>query len=54
MARLLLGLGLVALPFVELALPVKTGQTIGLWPTLGLLVGAAIASRLNSASRPIT
>jgi UPF0716 protein FxsA len=42
MARLLLGLGLIALPFVELALLVKTGQTIGLWPTLALLVGAAV------------
>ena len=42
MARLLLGLGLIALPFVELALLVKTGQTIGFWPTLGLLVGAAV------------
>ena len=42
MARLLLGLGLIALPFIELALLVKTGQTIGLWPTLGLLVGAAM------------
>jgi UPF0716 protein FxsA len=42
MARLLLGLGLIALPFVELALLIKTGQTIGLWPTLGLLVGAAV------------
>lgn len=42
MARLLLGLGLIALPFVELALLVKTGQTIGLWPTLGLLLGAAV------------
>jgi UPF0716 protein FxsA len=42
MARLLLGLGLIALPFVELALLVKTGQAIGLWPTLGLLVGAVV------------
>src|SRR5262249_7066511 len=42
MARLLLGLGLIALPFLELALLVKTGQTIGLWPTLGLLLGAAV------------
>jgi len=42
MARLLLGLGLIALPFVELALLVKTGQTIGLWPTLALLLGAAV------------
>src|SRR5262245_48440106 len=42
MARLLLGLGLIALPFVELALLIKTGQTIGFWPTLGLLVGAAV------------
>jgi UPF0716 protein FxsA len=42
MARLLLGLGLIALPFIELALLVKTGQTIGLWPTLALLAGAAV------------
>jgi UPF0716 protein FxsA len=42
MARLLLGLALIALPFVELALLIKTGQTIGFWPTLGLLVGAAV------------
>ena len=42
MARLALGLGLLALPFIELALLVKTGQTIGFWPTLGLLVGAAV------------
>jgi len=42
MGRLLLGLALIALPFVELALLVKTGQAIGLWPTLGLLVGAAV------------
>ena len=43
MARLLLGLALIALPFVELTLLVKTGQTIGFWPTLGLLVAAAVA-----------
>jgi UPF0716 protein FxsA len=42
MARLLLGVGLIALPFVELALLIKTGQTIGFWPTLGLLVAAAV------------
>jgi len=42
MARLLLGLALIALPFLELAVLIKTGQTIGLWPTLGLLVGAAL------------
>src|SRR5262249_56121412 len=51
MARLLLGLGLIALPFLELALLVKTGQTIGLWPTLGLLLGAAVIGG-GSISRP--
>jgi UPF0716 protein FxsA len=33
---------LIALPFAELALLIKTGQTIGWWPTLGLLAGAAV------------
>lgn len=42
MVRLVLGLVLLALPIVELALLIKTGQVIGLWPTLGLVVGAAV------------
>jgi UPF0716 protein FxsA len=42
MARLLAGLAFLALPIVELFLLVKTGQAIGFWPTLGLVVGAAL------------
>ena len=33
---------LLALPFAELALLIKTGQSIGWWPTLGVLLGAAV------------
>jgi len=42
MLRLTLGLILIALPMVELALLIKTGQLIGLWPTLGLVVAAGL------------
>ena len=54
MARLLLGLALIALPFLELALLVKTGQTIGVWPTLGLLVGAALIGGAIMARQGLT
>ena len=42
MLRLTLGLILIALPMVELALLIKAGQAIGVWATLGLVVGAGI------------
>jgi UPF0716 protein FxsA len=35
-------LGLLALPIVEIALFIKVGQAIGLWPTLALVIGAAL------------
>jgi len=35
-------LGLIALPIIEIAIFIKVGQTIGLVPTLGLVIGAAI------------
>jgi UPF0716 protein FxsA len=41
LARFLL-LGLLALPIVEIALFIKVGQAIGLWPTLALVIGAAL------------
>ena len=41
MARFFI-LGLLLLPIVEIAIFIKVGQTIGLWPTLGLVIGAAI------------
>ena len=42
MARLLLGLFLIALPVLELALLIKSGQVVGLWPTLAMVVGAGV------------
>jgi len=42
MTRLVLGLALIALPMLELVLLIKTGQAIGVWATLGLLLGAAV------------
>jgi UPF0716 protein FxsA len=42
MARLLLGLALIALPVFELALLIKTGQVVGFWATLGMVVGAGV------------
>lgn len=36
-------LGLIVLPILEIALLIKVGQTIGLLPTLALMIGAAIA-----------
>ncbi|SHF18246.1 FxsA family protein [Devosia limi] len=41
MARLFL-LGFLLLPIIEIALFIKVGQWIGLWPTLALVVGAAV------------
>lgn len=41
MARFFL-IGLLLLPIVEIALFIKVGQTIGLWPTLALVIAAAL------------
>jgi UPF0716 protein FxsA len=42
MPRLLLGLVFIAFPLLELALLIKTGQRLGLWPTLAIIVGTAL------------
>jgi UPF0716 protein FxsA len=39
-------LGLILLPIVEIALFIKVGQTIGLFPTLALVIGAAVLGGL--------
>lgn len=39
-------LGLILLPLVEIAIFIKVGQTIGLLPTLALILGAALAGGL--------
>lgn len=41
MARLLI-VAVLLVPFVEIALLIKVGQSIGLWPTLLLLVAATV------------
>jgi UPF0716 protein FxsA len=41
-----LALGLLLLPIVEIAIFIKVGQTIGLWATLALVIGAAILGGL--------
>lgn len=42
MTRLIFGLVFIALPFLELALLIKAGQTMGFWPTLGVVLGAGL------------
>ncbi len=39
-------LGFLALPIIEIALFIKVGQAIGLWPTLALVIGAGVAGML--------
>ena len=42
----LFAIGLLLLPIIEIALFIKVGQTIGLWPTLALVIGAALLGGL--------
>jgi UPF0716 protein FxsA len=46
MARLALAIVFIGLPLLELALLIKTGQVIGFWATLGMLVGAGLLGAL--------
>jgi UPF0716 protein FxsA len=39
-------LGLILLPIIEIAIFIKVGQTIGLLPTLALVIGAALLGGL--------
>ena len=42
MKRLGVGLALLALPLLEIALLIRTGQKIGLWPTMAIIVGTGV------------
>jgi UPF0716 protein FxsA len=53
MLRFTLGLILIALPMVELALLIKTGQAIGVWATLGLVVGAGFLGAMILAHQGV-
>ncbi|WEK04190.1 MAG: FxsA family protein [Candidatus Devosia phytovorans] len=39
-------LGLIVLPLIEIAIFIKVGQSIGLFPTLALIIGAALLGGL--------
>ena len=39
-------IGLIVLPIIEIAIFIKVGQLIGLLPTLGLIIGAALLGGL--------
>jgi UPF0716 protein FxsA len=54
MARLVLGLTLIALPIFELALLIKTGQAIGFWATLGLVLGAGVIGAMIMSRQGLT
>lgn len=42
MKRLGVGLALLALPLLEIALLIRTGQKLGLWPTMAIIVGTGV------------
>ncbi len=42
MLRIVLGCIFVALPLLELALLIKTGQLIGFWPTMAIVIGTGL------------
>ena len=42
MKRLGIGLGLLALPLLEIALLIRAGQTLGLWPMMAIIVGTGM------------
>src|SRR5262245_23341698 len=42
MKRLGIGLGLLALPLLEIALLIRAGQKLGLWPVMAIIVGTGI------------
>jgi UPF0716 protein FxsA len=46
MIRMALGLFLIALPVLEIVVLIKTGQMIGFWATLGLVIGAGAVGSL--------
>jgi UPF0716 protein FxsA len=54
MARLLLGIAFLILPLFEIALLIKAGRAIGLWPTLGLVIAAALLGAAIMSRQGIT
>jgi UPF0716 protein FxsA len=52
--RLAFLLVFVAFPLIEIALLIKAGQTIGFWPTISLLLGAAVLGMLVIRQQGLT
>jgi UPF0716 protein FxsA len=42
MKRLGIGLGLLALPLLEIALLIRAGQLLGFWPVMAIIVGTGV------------
>ena len=54
MTRLVIGLFLIVMPFLELALLIKTGQLIGVWATVALVVSTAFIGALIISQQSFT
>jgi UPF0716 protein FxsA len=54
MIRLVVGLALIAVPVLELALLIKFGQWIGVWPTVALVVTTAFTGILIISQQSFT
>ena len=54
MTRLFLGLMLILLPAAELAVLIKTGQAIGVWATVALVIGMGFAGLLVLSRQSFT
>ena len=52
--RLIVGLLLILLPVAELAVLIKTGQVIGVWATVALVIGMALAGMLVLSRQSFT
>lgn len=52
--RLAFLLVFVAFPLIEIALLIKAGETIGFWPTISLLIGAAVLGVLVIRDQGLT
>jgi len=54
MTRLILGSILILLPVAELAVLIKTGQAIGVWATVALVIGMGFAGLLVLSQQSFT
>jgi UPF0716 protein FxsA len=53
-ARLFLGLFFIVVPVLELALLIRVGQSIGVWPTVALVLGTATTGAMIISRQSFT